>query len=89
MPKTAMITARIDPLLKDQTEQIFKTLGLTTSQAITLFLHQVNIYQGLPFNINIPDHETRQALEDARLHRNLSTFNNVEALFLELENETD
>jgi DNA-damage-inducible protein J len=84
-----MITARIDPLLKDQTEQIFKTLGLTTSEAITLFLHQVNIYQGLPFNVSIPNHETLQALEDARLHGNLSTFRNVDALFLELEKGTD
>ena len=87
MPKTAVITARIDPDLKDQTEQIFKTLGLTTTEAITLFLHQVNLHQGLPFAVSIPNQTTLQALEDARLHRNLSTFTNVDALFEDLENE--
>jgi DNA-damage-inducible protein J len=37
MAKTAVISARIDSELKRNAEQIFRELGLTTSQAITLF----------------------------------------------------
>ena len=34
MAKTAVISARIDPELKHNAEQIFRELGLTASQAI-------------------------------------------------------
>ena len=41
--KSANISARIDPDIKNNAEQVFKELGLTTSQAITLFYKQVDI----------------------------------------------
>ena len=37
MPKTAVISARIDPDLKHEAEEVFRELGLTATQAITLF----------------------------------------------------
>ena len=37
MPKTQTISARVDPELKENVEMIFNELGLTSSQAITLF----------------------------------------------------
>ncbi len=54
MPKTAVITARIEPELKANAEQICGQLGLTLSQAITLFLRQVELQQGLPFDLKMP-----------------------------------
>jgi addiction module RelB/DinJ family antitoxin len=38
MAKTSTISARIDPDLKKRVNQVFKDLGLTSAQAITLFL---------------------------------------------------
>jgi DNA-damage-inducible protein J len=84
MTKTSTISARIDPELKIRVEQVFKDLGLTTAQAITLFYRQVELQHGLPFSVKIPTETTLQALEDARLRRNLGTFNSADDLFKDL-----
>ncbi len=47
-PRTT-ISATIDPLLKMEVQAILKRLGLSTSQAITLFFQQVQQAQTLPF----------------------------------------
>jgi len=67
MTKTPTISARIDPELKSEVGMIFKELGLTATQAITLFYKQVELQHGLPFSVKIPTDETRKALEDAKL----------------------
>lgn len=82
--KTAVISARIDPTLKRDVEQIFKELGLTTTQAITLFYKQVNLQRGLPFIVKLPNEETRQALEEAKNRRNLESFDTPQSLFEDL-----
>ncbi len=64
MPKTAVISARIDPHLKKSAEHIFKELGLTTTQAITLFYKQVELQRGLPFSIKIPSADAKTEYED-------------------------
>jgi DNA-damage-inducible protein J len=84
MSKTTMITARVDPKLKRETEKVLKGLGLTTSQAITLFFNQVSLRKGLPFAIALPNSETAQAIEDALAGVNLHTAASVDALFEEL-----
>ena len=84
--KSANISARIDPDIKQNAEQIFKELGLTTSQAITLFYKQVDIQHGLPFEVKIPNRATLKAIEDAETQTNLRSFNDVEDLFDDLEN---
>ena len=85
MAKTAVISARIDSALKRNAEQIFRELGLTTSQAITLFYRQVDLQCGLPFSVKIPNEVTSKALEDAKARRNLESFDSIEALFEDLE----
>ena len=39
--------------------------------AFNLFLHQVNLNHGLPFEVKIPNAETKQAISDARQGKNL------------------
>jgi len=84
MGKTAVISARIDPELKHNAEQIFRELGLTTSQAIALFYKQVDLQRGLPFSVKVPNELTKKALEDARTRRNLESFDDIESLFEDL-----
>ncbi len=84
MAKTAVISARIDPDLKYNAEQVFGELGLTVSQAITLFYRQVGLHRGLPFSVRIPNETTRKALEEARTRRNLASFDSVDDLFEDL-----
>ena len=85
MAKTAYLNARIDPELKAQAEDVFSKIGLSSSQAITLFYKQVEMQQGLPFEIKIPNKATLKAIEDAKTRRNLKSFNDVESLFDDLE----
>lgn len=82
--KTATISARIDDELKQNAEGIFRELGLTTSQAITLFYKQVSLNRGLPFPIQIPNTGTVEALHDAQTRTNLTQFNTPEDLFDDL-----
>ena len=75
MPKTAAISARIDPKLKHGAEEVFKELGLSATQAITLFYKQVELERGLPFAVRVPNDVTVRALEQARTRQGLVSYN--------------
>ena len=60
------VRARIDSNLKNEVEVIFHELGLTTSQAITLFLKKVKIEKGIPFELKIPNETTIKAMSEAK-----------------------
>lgn len=85
MTKAAVISARIDPELKKNTEKIFQELGLTTTQAITLFYKQVALQHGLPFAVKLPNEETQQALAEAKARYNLKSFDDADTLFDDLD----
>lgn len=79
MGKTETIRARVEPALKRDAEAVLKKLGLTSSEAITLFLAQVKLTRGLPFPVRVPNKETRRAIREARERKNLETFVSVSA----------
>lgn len=60
------IRARVDGALKNEVESIFHELGLTTSQAITLFLKKVKMERGIPFDLKIPNETTLNAMQEAK-----------------------
>ena len=74
MTKSAVINARIQPELKKAVESIFERLGLNTTQAVTLFFMHVKNYQGLPFEVRLPNETTRNAIANARKGRGLKKF---------------
>jgi DNA-damage-inducible protein J len=63
--KTQMIHARIDPKLKRSAERVFLQIGITTTEAIRLFLKQVELHKGLPFPLKVPNAETVAAMTEA------------------------
>ena len=83
MSKNATIRARTDEALKHEVEVIFARIGLTTSQALNLFYHQIVLHNGLPFEVGIPNKTTRKAIEEARQGKTKS-FNTANELFVEL-----
>jgi DNA-damage-inducible protein J len=85
--RSDVVRARIQPALKDEAEAIFRNLGLTHSQAIQIFYHQVTLTRGLPFDVRIPNTTTRQALAEAEDVQSLRRYTSVDALFDELETE--
>ena len=64
MPKTGYITARVDDKLKAQAEKVLRRVGVSTSEVITMLLHQVVLRGGVPFAIEIPNKETQQAMRE-------------------------
>jgi DNA-damage-inducible protein J len=84
MGKTSTIRARIEPDLKNKAEHIFRQLGLTTTQAITLFYKQVELRKGLPFDVAITNEITRQTLDDTDAGRNLIVCDDADDMFKKL-----
>ena len=84
MGKTSTIRARIEPDLKNKAEHIFRQLGLTTTQAITLFYKQVELRKGLPFDVAISNEITRQTLDDTDAGRNLIVCDDADDMFKKL-----
>jgi len=82
MGKSAFIRARVEPELKEEVIDILQTLGLSLTEAITLFFKMIKLNRGLPFEVKIPNEETLAAMEDAMLERDLEEWNSVDA-FLE------
>ena len=58
MAKTGMIRARIEPEVKREAEELFAALGLSATEAITLFYKQVAVHRGLPFEVRLPNTAT-------------------------------
>ena len=46
--KTQMVHARIDPRLKKSAERVFREIGISTTEAIRLFLKQSKLMPPLP-----------------------------------------
>ena len=61
----------------------FPTLGLSTTEAITLFYKQVVIHHGLPFDVRIPNRETLEAIADARKREELTEYGSFDELISE------
>ena len=84
--KTETVRARIDAGLKASAEAIFQRLGLNTTTAITLFYSQVQLNEGLPFEVRIPNSATRRAMTEAE-HGETEVFNSKQALLKSLKGE--
>jgi len=54
MSRTSTIYARIEPELKEQAEVVLGQLGIPMSNAIGLFLRQVVLQRGIPFEMKLP-----------------------------------
>ncbi len=53
--KESYVRARVDDRLKQDSEAILSELGITTTEAIRIFLHQIKIHRGLPFDLRIKE----------------------------------
>ena len=66
MTLDSTVRARVDSELKNEVETIFQELGLSTSQAINLFLKKVKMERGIPFELKVPNEVTLKAMEEAK-----------------------
>lgn len=54
MAKTETVHTRVTPDIKKRADNIFAAIGLTTSQAIMLFLTAAVNHNGMPFELSAP-----------------------------------
>ena len=85
MGKTATIQTRVDPTVKQNAQIILKKLNISMSEAISMYLSQITLHKGIPFEIKIPNEVTAKTLIDSENGNNLHKVNSVDELFEELD----
>src|SRR5258707_642832 len=61
MGKTGYITARVEPKLKARAARVLATVGVSTTDASTMFLRQVGRRIGIPIEVRVDDGEAVSA----------------------------
>lgn len=57
MARTANVFARVEPEVKEQEEQVLDRLGIPMSNAVGMFLRQIVLQRGIPFEMKLPAYE--------------------------------
>ena len=81
MSKSAMIRARLEPELKENAETVLRRLGLNATQAITMFYKQVELRDGLPFDVVMPTPTTKRTFDATDAGRNLVLCEDADDMF--------
>lgn len=90
MSKTDSIHLRVEPELKANAEALFSQLGISTTDAIKIFLNQVVLNGGLPFEIKVPQYKKRvlsAMVEAKKVSKTGKFYNSADELFEELDND--
>jgi len=68
MAKTDTLHIRVEPDVKQRVENTLGQLGLSTTEAVNIFLRQVILTGGLPFDVRLPRYnaKTEDAIQEAR-----------------------
>lgn len=80
MSMSDRINTRIDIRLKKGAVKVFERLGLSEAEAIRLFYAQVELHQGIPFPIKVPNAATLEAFEETNTPEKLPSFKTFRAL---------
>ena len=80
MSRTSSVFVRVEPEIKEQAEIILDKLGIPMSNAVGMFLRQIILQQGIPFDLKLPHAAplSYQSLSreqfDAEIEKGLSDF---------------
>lgn len=89
--KSTEVRARIEPELKAEAESILKSIGLSTSELITMTMRQVVMLRGLPFTARIPNNETIAAIKEHEKNKKAEvviSYDSVDSMFTEIKNNS-
>jgi len=84
MAKTATIQVRVDPKTKAQAVGVLDNLHIKMSEAIKMFLRQVVLTNGIPFDLRVPNRLTAETLDKVEAGKDLHEVSGVDELFEEL-----
>ncbi len=65
--KTSMLTLRVREGIKTEATAVLAKAGISLPEAIRVFLGRVVSENGLPFDLHVPNAETRAALRDSEV----------------------
>ena len=85
MSKSAIIQTRVDPILKSNAQKILEKLNISMSEAISMYLSQIVLHNGIPFDVKIPDEVLAKVLKDSEKGKNLHYIDTGEDLLQELD----
>lgn len=74
MSTKTQTSLRLDPDKLTEAKQILSQLGMNFSEAVNIFTSLIVAKQGLPFDVALPNEETKAALLDVRARKNLETM---------------
>ena len=85
------VTFKTDKETKEIAQAICKQLGISLTSAINMFLHQMIMHDGIPFEVTLkPNAETMKAIEDAEKGIGMhGPFNSIEELLEDIEKDED
>ena len=66
--KTANVTARVQPEIKQQAEDILERLGIPVSVLIDSLYRQIIMTNSIPYSFKLPTIETRDTMTEEQFH---------------------
>ncbi len=81
---TTMVHVRVNEKIKAQATRALTAMGLSVSDAVRVFLTRIAADKQLPFELKVPNAETRAAMIEARA-MGKARFSNVDDLIRELD----
>ncbi len=85
MAKTATIQTRVDPAIKHNAQIILRKLNISMSEAISMYLSQITLHKGIPFELKIPNQVTAKTLKSTDSGEDLHKVDSIDALFQDLD----
>lgn len=74
---------RVDAEARDVAAEVFKQYGMSMSDGVNLFLHQVALSHSIPFELKVPSAKMKEALQELSQRRGES-FQTIEDLKADL-----
>ena len=66
--KTANVTARVHPDIKQQAEDVLEQLGIPVSVLIDSLYRQIILTRSIPYSFSLPSLQTREAMSDEQFN---------------------
>ena len=66
--KSANVTARVQPEIKQQAEAVLERIGLPVSVLIDTLYRQIIMTGGVPYSLTVPKIPTRDSMTDEEFH---------------------
>lgn len=79
--RDTVVRARVNSNVKHDVEGVLNRLGLTMSEAISLYLSQIQLEQGIPFAVKIPNKVTLKTFAATDRGKNIKPAKTVKEIF--------